>query len=64
MMASKYLKLDAETRKVNILNGSSLSVIIPSDMAKRMGIQKGDKMKITLSDDTILIRKEVNHGTA
>jgi antitoxin component of MazEF toxin-antitoxin module len=41
-------------------DGRSLSVVIPNRFSKKMGLSRGDLLKMTLQKDRLLISEKVN----
>ena len=46
-----------EVRKVQMINGKSIYIGIPQDIAKYLGIKKGDLVKMDIHNDTLLVQK-------
>jgi hypothetical protein len=47
-----------EVRKIQAIHGETTFVlVIPKDFAERLKISKGDYVKCTIADDSLVIRK-------
>jgi hypothetical protein len=47
-----------EVRKIQAIHGETTSVlVIPKDFVERLKITKGDYVKCTIADDSLVVRK-------
>lgn len=50
-------KVQYEYRKVGLLGGVSLSIVLPKDYALRLGVREHDIVKVSLDRERIIVEK-------